>query len=559
MCGIWAYIGTESHKKNDQELWDRGVKAISARGPEGSRWLDVGRGKWCFTRLAINGLNEAAMQPFNGVGAEAWMCNGEIYNSKVLEEECAFLPTTGSDCEVLGAVYEHCEYNPVRFARSLDGVFACIMWRKTIDGDEFIIARDPYGVRPLFYTVLGDGGYIFASERKAIEPFVGASDGSIIEFPPGQVWTISLDGSTGITYTVKETYHEVPWMKQTSDLSGSFLREALESAVDKRLMTERPVAALLSGGVDSSLIAALVQRRLKELGKPPLKTFSIGMAGGTDLKYARMVADHIGSDHHEIVVTADEMFDVIPQVIRDIESYDITTVRASVGNWLVARAIKEQTDCKVVFNGDGSDEVFGSYLYFYRAPNDFAFEEEVRRLLKGIHRYDVLRSDRCISSHGLEARTPFLDRQFVAAAMAYPTWTRRPGGGTDRMEKQLLRDVFSSPSGEGREDRESGLLPAEVLYRKKEAFSDGVSSQEKSWYEIIQDKIKERGLVPEGWAKVAYDQNMWPQPPTEEAFYYRSIFDTLYPHTGDLWNYWMPRWSPGVTDPSARTLNKIGK
>jgi asparagine synthase (glutamine-hydrolysing) len=543
MCGIWAYIGSTPLKKSGEKLWKEGVNQISARGPEGSRWMDIRNSRWCFTRLAINGLNEGAMQPFDWQGRWAWMCNGEIYNAKQLEEEIEYLAVTGSDCEVLGAVYEHCEYNPVRFARSLDGVFALVLWRHTAEGDEYIVARDPYGVRPLFYTVLEEGGYIFASERKAIEPFVDASGGTVVEFPPGQVWHITIDKTTGITYGKKDTYHEVPWMKQTSALSGALLRDALESAVDKRLMTERPVAALLSGGIDSSLIAALVQKRLKELGKPPLKTFSIGMAGGTDLKYARMVADHIGSDHHEILVTADEMFYVIPQVIRDIESYDITTVRASVGNWMVARAIREKTDCKVVFNGDGSDEVFGSYLYFYKAPSDFAFEEEVRRLLKEIHRYDVLRSDRSISSHGLEARTPFLDRQFVAAAMAYPTWTRRPGGGTDRMEKQLLRDCFNN-----------GLLPQEVLYRKKEAFSDGVSAQEKSWYEIIQEKIKERGLVPEGWREIAYDKNWWPSPPTEEAFYYRQLFEQWYPHTGDLWNYWMPRWTPGATDPSARTL-----
>ena len=546
MCGIWAYISASPRKETNDQLWASGVNRINARGPEGARWMDLSGAKWCFTRLAINGLNEDAMQPFNWNNRWAWMCNGEIYNATFLEEETGYLTATGSDCEVLGAVYEHVGNDPIRFARALDGVFACVLWRKMEDGNEFVVARDPYGVRPLFYTVL-ENGYIFASERKALEPFV-EDNGAILEFPPGQVWQITMDCPSGILYTKKNSYHEVPWLKQTSSLSGTLLREALESAVNKRLMTDRPVAALLSGGVDSSLIAALVQRRLKELGKPPLKTFSIGMAGGTDLKYARMVADHIGSEHHEILVTADEMFSAIPQVIRDIESYDITTVRASVGNWMVARAIKEKTDCKVVFNGDGSDEVFGSYLYFYRAPNDFAFEEEVRRLLKEIHRYDVLRSDRSISSHGLEARTPFLDRQFVAAAMAYPTWTRRPGGETDRMEKQLLRDCFASPSGQ------QNLLPREVLYRKKEAFSDGVSAQEKSWYEIIQEKIKENHLVPKEWREYAYDKNWWPIPPTEEAFYYRQLFEQWYPHTGDLWKYWMPNWSPGVTDPSARTL-----
>jgi asparagine synthase (glutamine-hydrolysing) len=336
-------------------------------------------------------------------------------------------------------------------------------------------------------------------------------------------------------------YHTIPWMKQPSIKNwNEEIQASLEAAVRKRLLTERPVAALLSGGVDSSLICALVQKVLKEDGKPPLKTFSIGMKGGTDLMFAKQVADWIGSDHTEVLTTADEMFSVIPQVIRDIESYDITTVRASVGNWLVARAIAKETDCKVVFNGDGSDEVWGSYLYFYKAPSDEAFEADSERLLETIHMYDVLRSDRCISSHGLEARTPFLDKQFVALARSVPTELRRPG--KDRMEKQLLRDAF----------KDSRLLPTEVLYRKKEAFSDGVSSTEKSWYTIIQETITEKELVLEGWKTFA--ETMLPVPKTPEAFWYRVLYDEMYPKTGAYWPYWMPSWSPETSDPSARTL-----
>jgi asparagine synthase (glutamine-hydrolysing) len=231
------------------------------------------------------------------------------------------------------------------------------------------------------------------------------------------------------------------------------------------------------------------------------------------------------------------MFAAIPDVIRDVESYDITTIRASVGNWLIAREVAK-TDCKVVFNGDGSDEVWGSYLYFFKAPNDYAFEADSGRLLKEMHRYDVLRSDRSISSHGLEARTPFLDKQFVATSMAVPTELRRPS--VTRIEKNLLREAF-----------DYGLLPGSVLWRKKEAFSDGVSSTEKSWFQEIQERVL--GLIPDDWETqaAAFAE---PRPKTPEAFYYRSLYEKFYTKTGDYWPFWMPRWSPETSDPSARTL-----
>jgi len=537
MCGIWAKILTGGAKMDHKSLWINGVNTLGARGPEGHKWLDLDSATWCFTRLAINGLNTGGMQPFERESGLAWMCNGEIYNAKELEELVGKKSASGSDCEVLGDLYEFMGKDAVRVARALDGVFAFVLYYE----GSYVVARDPYGVRPLFYIESPSGSWTFASERKALEPFVQEGE-KVVEFPPGEVWEIYED--TGDL--IKRVYHEVPWIKQTADMPLAYLRDALISAVDKRLMTERPVAALLSGGVDSSLIAALVQRRLKEMGKPPLKTFSIGMKGGTDLFYAAWVARFIGSDHTEIVVTADEMFDCIPEVIHDIESYDITTVRASVGNWMIAREIRHRTDCKVVFNGDGADEIFGSYKYFYNAPNDVAFEEEVRRLLKEIHRYDVLRSDRSISSHGLEARTPFLDKQFVAAALAYKTSLRRPvaenkaTGDPRRMEKIILRDAFLKDA----------LIPDHVLYRTKEAFSDGVSSQAEgeSWYQIIQRKIEERGIILDD------TKLRWPICHTKEALYYRSIYDRFYKNTGDLWPYWMPRWSPGATDPSARTL-----
>jgi asparagine synthase (glutamine-hydrolysing) len=284
----------------------------------------------------------------------------------------------------------------------------------------------------------------------------------------------------------------------------------------------------------------------------PLETFSIGFEGSEDLRHARMVAEWIDSKHHEIIMTPDEFFAAIPEVVHAIESFDITTVRASVGNYLVSRAIRERSDCKVVFNGDGADEIFGSYLYFYKAPSDQEFERETQRLLGNIHYFDVLRSDRSISSHGLEPRTPFLDKSFVATAMSMPTKWRRPGTCHGLQppicEKWLLRRAFE----------DSHLLPPEVLWRRKEAFSDGVSGPVKSWYEEIQERVSHQ--VPDNWKDIAADSFAKPTeiaPKTAEAFYYRHLFSQKY--KGSLAKavvpfFWMPRWIEGASDPSARTL-----
>ncbi len=537
MCGIWAYLTQK--KLSHEQIQTNHLKYLEARGPEQTNLIDLSGIQMGFTRLAINGLNPLGMQPFQNPSQDlAWMCNGEIYNAKELEGVYGE-SKSGSDCEVIGNLWRATQ-DPVAFARALDGVFAVVI--ADLSNNHVIVARDPYGVRPLFYRETNDGGIMFASERKALTTGVGTGE-KIYEFPPGKVWVYEWHNQHG-WIEEHHTYHTIPWIKMADSSNWkSQLKNALVAAVRKRLMTERPVAALLSGGVDSSLIAALVQRELKGLGKPPLKTFSIGMPGSTDLKYAKLVADWIGSDHTEVLTSADEMFDTIDDVIRDIESYDTTTVRASVGNWMVAREIKRQTDCKVVFNGDGSDEIFGSYLYFYNAPSDGAFEQESERLLQEISRYDVLRSDRCISSHGLEPRTPFLDKQFVAVARSLPTELRRPT--KERCEKWALRTAFE----------DEGLLPPEVLWRRKEAFSDGVSSTEKSWYQEIQERIDL--IIGNGYdltAHLIYSNATNCIPKTKEQFWYRLCYENRFPNTGDYWPFWMPKWSPGTTDPSARTL-----
>ena len=535
MCGIWFCLGDFCTAN-----YESYVQKVKARGPEESATLTIPYiGTLGFNRLAINGLNPKGMQPFSN-DTVTWMCNGEIYNWKALAEEHKIDIRSNSDCEVLGELYLHYRDDLTTFFRLLDGVFALVICDK--ERKKVIIGRDPYGIRPLFigydYTnVIVSFHFLktyFASEMKGLVPLCK----NIEAFPPG---TFRVYNAFTNLLEKEEPYHQVPFLKNphynewSNALAG--LRSALESAVEKRLLTERPVACLLSGGLDSSLIASLVQKNLKALGKPSLKTFSIGMPGSTDIKYARMVADFIKSDHKEIILTHNDFLNAIPQVIHDIESYDTTSVRASVGNWLVSKYIKEHSDCKVVFNGDGSDEVFGSYMYFYNAPNDYAFESECQRLLKDIHYFDVLRSDRSISSHGLEPRTPFLDRQFVQVALSIPTQFRRPvKGGIP--EKNILREAFND-----------GLtLPNEVLWRKKEAFSDGVSSLEKSWYEIIQENIN----VPDDWKEKEFH---YLPPKTPEMYYYRTEFEKHYNNEEKVVPYfWMPKWSPGATDPSARTL-----
>ena len=566
MCGIFACFGNVQCP--DIEAC---VAKLKARGPEKTAFVKKPCGTFGFTRLAINGLNPAGMQPFTKNGI-TWICNGEIYNAKALAEEYKIPMPSGSDCEVLGPLYEVHRDSPETFFRALDGVFAIILYDEA--RDLLLWGRDPYGVRPLFaawpstkdvnlagvkdFCALtiklnmyghSTNSIVLASERKAIP----SSHSNTMQFSPGHWASVRASDASNFFMAA---YHQTPWLKNPSyspaNPKGSTdaahaVRFALEEAVKKRLLTERPCAALLSGGIDSSLIAALVQKNLKALGLPPLKTFSIGMPGSTDLRYASLVAKHIGSDHTEIVLTADDFFAAIPQVVHDIESYDITTVRASVGNWLVSKAIREQTDCKVVFNGDGSDEVFGSYLYFYKAPSEQAFEAEVDRLLKEIHYFDVLRSDRTISLHGLEPRTPFLDKQFVAVARSVATVWRRPVKGV-QVEKWILRKAFEG----------TGLLPNEVLWRQKEAFSDGVSSQEKSWFEEIQERVEP--CLPCDWKMKALEIN-YLMPITAEAFFYRTLYESFYGTESIetvIPEFWMPRWSPGVTDPSARKLAHYG-
>jgi asparagine synthase (glutamine-hydrolysing) len=533
MCGIWALLGTYSQQTRIHDC----VKQLEPRGPEFTaiRYLDSKHIVLGFTRLAINGLTEAGNQTFEST-VTFLICNGEIYNYKELEARWKLpLHTGSSDCEVVPLLAQRLGMTEV--CRALDGVFAFVF----VSGDSVYIARDPYGVRPLFQATTREGAIVWSSEIKGFPE--GCTEIQI--FPPG-TWRQYNIESMKLEKEVR--YHSVPHVKlavfQDRVFARTALRAALVSAVQKRLLSDRPIGALLSGGVDSSLIAAIAARELAKHGQK-LHTFSIGMPGSTDLKFAQLVADKIGSIHHNVIVSPQDFLNAIPAVIHDIESYDITSVRASVGNWLIGKFIKENTDIKVVFNGDGSDEIGGGYIYSYAAPSDEEFEAESERLLEEIHMYDVLRSDRSMAAHGLEARTPFLDKNVVATWRSFPTAYRRPVKGV-QVEKAILREAFA----------DDDYLPTEVLWRKKEAFSDGVSSTEDSWYKRCTEKAHAAGVNME-WVRT--NTLGWHNPPqTEEAYLYRTMFEehygaaaTLIPHM------WMPRWVVGANDPSARTLKEL--
>jgi len=539
MCGIWAIVGNPKLDESKEEL----VKNLEARGPEFTKILDISGTQISlgFTRLAINGLTEQGNQPFIK-DAVYVICNGEIYNYQELAKRWQIdLPEGTSDCAVIAGLTG--KLGITELCRALDGVFAMVI----VDMNEQVmyVARDPYGVRPLYEGIFKTGEHMWASEIKGISE----SCVSVKPFPPGTWRKYSLEGN----FINEYRYHTIPHVKQACfnltkgrDHARYALREALTEAVKKRLLSDRPIGALLSGGLDSSLVCAIAAKELGRIGKK-LTTFSIGMPGSTDLAFAKKVADHIGSIHHEIVVNPEDFLNAIPAVVKAIESYDITSVRASVGNWLIGKYIKENTDIKVVFNGDGSDEIGGGYLYFYKAPSDEEFEAESERLLEEIHLFDVLRSDRSMAAHGLEARTPFLDKSVVATWRSFSSDLRRPTLGIDgrgaRMEKQILREAF-----------DDNTLPFDVISRKKEAFSDGVSSVQDSWYLRCSTYAKNKFSMAEA-------QNLFPHntPLTEEAYWYRTLFAEYY---GDVRakvipHMWLPRWVKNGSDPSARTLTEV--
>ena len=497
MCGIFALLYSTISLEKATEAFQKGKH----RGPDESIFTtnEVWLG---FHRLAIQGVTNGS-QPFHIEGIQL-VCNGEIYNHKELYKKMKVTPMTQSDCEVLIPMYRR--YGIEHTVQQIQGSeFAFVLY----DNGVCYAVRDPYGVRPLYQGTLGSM-ICFASE---IKMFPSGFD--VKEVVPG---TIVCCKNGQVTET---KYCSLPTIQSTLINPYKQIRETLYECVKRRVMqTERPMAALLSGGLDSSLITMLVCQARKELGiHEPLETYSIGLDGAEDLKYASIVADYLGTKHTTIIMPEEDFLNAIPHVIYAIESYDTTTVRASVGNFLVAKYISQHSKAKIVFNGDGSDEVCGGYLYMKRAPDDIEFDKECRRLVSDIYLFDGKRSDRCISYHGLEARTPFLDRAFVELYLSVPSLLR-----FTECEKNLLRLSFTH------------MLPESILWRKKEAFSDGVSSLQRSWFSIIQDNVPP-----------SIDQNY-----TAEQCYYKTIYDSYF-RVDVLPYYWMPKYT-NTKDCSARTL-----
>lgn len=548
MCGIFVLLNYLEFYNNTtvEREFIKGRK----RGPEFSK-LDISLNKnavFGFHRLAINGLNTESNQPFC-IDDIMLICNGEIYNYKQLYKSMGITPKTESDCEVIIHLYK--KYGIEQTLLMLDGVFGFVLC--DIKLNKLFVARDPMGVRPL-YTLNCSGGKNysigFASELKCLSYFQNHCS-KIAHITPGTYSVYTYDNNIWQPESQNKPYYlpTIPNTISVHDISVQcdFYRkiaQLLHNAVLKRCeTTERDVACLLSGGLDSSLIAALAADYFRKKGKT-IETYSIGLAESEDIKYARMVAEYIGSKHHEITVTEDDMFNAIPEVIEALESYDTTTVRASLGNYLIGKYIAANSQAKVILNGDGSDELFGGYLYMNKCPDDIEFDKETRRLLKDIHMFDVLRSDKSISSNGLEPRTPFLDRTFVNYVLSIPAYLRNHTNFKDEPEKGMLRRAFNDYFDDslGRK-----ILPDQILWRRKEAFSDGVSSQGRSLFVILQEKIRDH-------LNNHFGNNCEANIETEKT-YYKRIFDGLYPNCSDIIPYfWMPKYT-NSRDPSARTLD----
>ena len=522
MCSIMGYCSRSVELGSFMEAFQKTV----SRGPDDSRVVETGGGILGFHRLAIMGLTPSGMQPFRLENSFV-VCNGEIYGFEKLKKELSGKYTfqSDSDCEIILPMYR--EYGTDMFAM-LDAEFACIIY----DGEskEFIAARDPVGIRPLYYGYDKEGAIIFASEPKNL---TGLTD-RIMPFPPGYYYK----GGRFICYCdIAKTDTVCPDDLETVCRK---IHDKLIAGVEKRLVADAKVGFLLSGGLDSSLVCAIAARKSKE----PIKTFAIGMSGDAiDLKYARQAADYIGSDHTEVYMTPEEVTGCLEAVIGALGTYDITTIRASVGMYLVCRAIHEKTDIRVLLTGEISDELFG-YKYTDFAPDAKAFQEESQKRIRELHMYDVLRADRCISVNSLEARVPFGDLDFVKYVMSVNPALKLNTYGKG---KYLLRHAFE----------QEDYLPEEILWREKAAFSDAVGH-------FMVDYLKEYAekMYTDAEFENKCRRYTHARPFTKESLLYREIFEKYYPGQAEMVkDFWMPNrdWEGcDVNDPSARVLSNYG-
>ncbi|MDY5542252.1 MAG: asparagine synthase B [Bacteroidaceae bacterium] len=507
MCGI---VGIFDIKEQSSELRKKALRMsqkIRHRGPDWSGIYCGSHAILCHERLSIVDPQSGKQPLYSPDGKQVLAVNGEIYNHQQIRQETAseYEYQTGSDCEVILALYRA---HGINFLERLSGIFAFALYDE--ERDEYLIARDPIGVIPLYIGHDKDGKTYVASELKALEGFCNEYE----PFLPGH-YLYSREG-------VMRRWYTRDWMEydavKDNPADIDKLRVGLQEAVKQQLMSDVPYGVLLSGGLDSSIISAIAQKyaakRVEDGGQtgawwPRLHSFAVGLKGAPDLEKARCVAEHIGTVHHEINYTIQEGLDAIRDVIYFTETYDVTTVRASTPMYLLARVIKSM-GIKMVLSGEGADEIFGGYLYFHKAPSAQAFHEETVRKLSKLHWYDCLRANKSLSAWGVEGRVPFLDRDFLDIAMRLnPQAKMCPG---DVMEKKILRKAFAD------------MLPEEIAWRQKEQFSDGVGY---SWIDTLK-KITSEQVSDE---QMAHAAERFPihTPLCKEEYFYRSIFEEHFP------------------------------
>jgi len=535
MCGIFL-ICSKTGIFDDatvQRLMSN-FKLLKNRGPDQYSLYIVRNCIIGFQRLAINDTSSNGMQPFQ-LGETFTMCNGEIYN---YDELCSGMPglplKSKSDCEVLPHLIK--KYGMDKTVSLLDGVFAMVH----LNHDTISLARDRIGVKPVFY---GESDTLFgvASEAKALD---GMSLLNIQQLSPGTVLTYSLSSHTIQSKTQVLTLPEVCEHDGDNDKKNVSYEEArqtvrslLEKAVQKRMCSDRDIGCLLSGGLDSSIIAAILAKEMRKKGKT-LRTFSVGFPDSTDIVYARQVAAHIQSDHHEFLIQYSDALQRIEDVVKATETYDTTSVRASTPMFLLCEWINKNFPDKVIFSGEGSDELFCGYLYFHNAPTPQDAHTDSLRLVNELYKYDVLRADRCTAGNGLEFREPFLDKDLVDFVTtmnpSYKVPSKPAHDESHIFEKTILREAFSDE------------LPYQVAWRRKAAFSDAVSSSEKPWYQWIQEYVKN-------------DTTIESYGGTTESNYYKTLFYRYLKDYKPDTPLWLPRWSNVGSEPSATVLNVYNK
>ncbi len=522
MCG---FLVTQSI--TEKEKFKKSLELISYRGPDQSAMIETPSGKvFGFHRLAIMDLSENGSQPFISKAQTTLVCNGEIYNHRELKTDyiSRYDFVSDSDCEVILPLFE--EYGIEKLSKSLDGEFAFVL---ESDG-KLMAARDAMGIRPMFYG--HDKGMIcFASEAKSLIDFCE----DVKPFPPGHFY----DGKSIKPFF---SYRDIsPQRDRALEEVYQGIHDHLVKGVEKRLDSDAPVGFLLSGGLDSSLVCAIAAKK----SKVPIKTFAVGIdTNPIDTKYARIVAEYIGSEHHEVIFSKEEALAHLSDLIFHLETWDITTIRAAMGMSLVCKYIREKTDVKVVLTGEVSDEIFG-YKYTDYAPGPREFQEEAQKRVEELYLYDVLRADRSISAHSLEARVPFSDKDFVSFVMSIDPQKKMNWAGQG---KYILRKAFDH----------SDYLPDEILFREKAAFSDAVGHDLVDWLkEYAQEQYSD-----EEFSKRC-EEYSYATPFTKESLLYREIFEKHFKGKAELIkDYWMPNkeWENcDVLDPSARVLPNYGE